>query len=361
MDKVVIKGQEYQLPIFLPDATRGVTKSVDSVDLKTSGVRGAVVNTYHLLTNPGIGVIKKTGGIKKFMNFSGLIASDSGGWQVFSLIHRNNSGGKITDEGVVFSIGGGKKELFTPEMSVAAQFDIGSDIVICLDDFSPPRASYESILASVNRTTIWAKRSRHAYDKQVKKRKMTDSTRPLILAVVQGDRFKKLRRKSAAELINIGFDGYGYGGYPIDDKGRLDLKLSEYIATLLPEDKLKFALGVGRLEDIYFLANMGWDIFDCTLPTRDARHNRLYIFTKPLDKITKTNIKESIDYTYINKSKYSQSFEPLSKYCDCFTCSNFSTAYLHHLVKINDTLAYRLSTIHNLRNYSMLVQKLARS
>lgn len=358
MNKIKIKNKTYKLPIFLPDATLGVTKSIDTKDLEDAQVKGAVVNTYHLNTNPSTKVLKKFKGIKNFMSFDGLIVSDSGGWQVFSLIHRNNKKGKITDEGVTFTIGNSSKKIFTPEDSIKIQFEIGSDIIICLDDFTPPNANKQKALETVERTTLWAKRCKEEYEKQLKKRKLTDSNRPHLYSVVQGGYFKSLRKKSSKELIDIGFDGYGYGGYVVNKKGKLDLEISEYIANLLPDDKVKFALGMGRIDDIVHLRNFGWDIFDCTLPTRDARHKRLYIYDK---KINKTNLKkpESLySYLYINKSKYSNDLKPISSYCDCLTCKNYSRAYLRHLFKIDDSTAYRLATIHNLRTYTLLLEHL---
>ncbi len=357
MKNLNIKGKSYDLPIYLPDATRGVTKSLDARDLRECGIKGVVVNTYHLMSSPGVEVVKKFGGIKRFMNFDGLMVSDSGGWQVFSLIHRSDIPGEITNSGVTFSIGGkasgkvsGKKqEIFTPRKSIQVQFDLGSDIIICLDDFTPPEATYEAAEKTVERTIRWAKASKREYDEQLELRKMSQKDRPHIFAVVQGGYFKDLRKKCAEELIKIGFDGYGYGGYVIDDEGNLDLDLSQYICDLLPDDKPKFALGFGKPQDIINLAAMGWDIFDCTLPTRDARHKRLIVADK--------NAK-NFSYLYINREKYNKDTLPISEFCDCHTCKNYSKAYLNHLFKINETLAFRLATIHNLRVYTKVIDGL---
>ncbi len=356
MKEVKIKSKVYELPVFLPDATKAVTKGVDSLDLKSSGVKGVVVNTYHLLTNPGIEVLKKAGGIKKFMNYHGLVVSDSGGWQVFSLIHRSNKKGKITDAGVVFTLGVSKKEIFTPQKSLQAQFDIGSDIIICLDDFTPPNASKSEAKKTVERTVKWAKVSRMEYEKQLERRGISQKNRPLLLAVVQGGYFKDLRKRCAEELQQVGFDGYGYGGYVIDEAGNLDLSLSKYIAGLLPNDKIKFALGMGRPNDIAGLSEMGWDVFDCTLPTRDARHKRLYAFSKKPKNLKDMKNQKTYEYIYIDKGKYKDDQSPISKYCHCYVCSNFSRSYLRHLFKIGDTSAYRLATMHNLRFYTQVME-----
>lgn len=358
MENLKIKGKNYKLPIYLPDATRGVTKSIDSKDLESCGIKGAVVNTYHLMTSPGTEIIKKVGGMKKFMNFEGLIVSDSGGWQVFSLIHRNNTPGEITNSGVTFSIGNNRAEIFTPRKSIQVQFDLDSDIVICLDDFTAPDATKIEAEISVERTIRWAKASKREYDEQVLSRKLDDSNRPHIFAVVQGGYFKDLRKKCAEELIKIGFDGYGYGGYVVDADGNLDLDLSKYICDLLPNDKPKFALGSGKPQDIIALSEMGWDIFDCTLPTRDARHKRLIVEGGMESKNDSKKHSKKYTYIYIDRGRYKKDSTPLDKNCDCHTCKNYTKAYLHHLFKINDTLAFRLATIHNLRLYSRVVEDL---
>ncbi|MFC1755849.1 tRNA guanosine(34) transglycosylase Tgt [Patescibacteria group bacterium] len=350
MENLRIKGKNYDLPIYLPDATRGVTKSIDSKDLKNCGIKGVVINTYHLMSTPGTEIIKKVGGMKNFMNFDGLVVSDSGGWQVFSLIHRSNTPGEITNSGVTFTVGNNKAEIFTPRKSIQVQFDLNSDIIICLDDFTPPDATHEEAEITVERTIRWAKASKREYKEQLKVRKLTEKSRPHIFAVVQGGYFKDLREKCAKELIKIGFDGYGYGGYVVDANGDLDLDLSKFICDLLPKDKPKFALGVGKPHDIVNLAAMGWDIFDCTLPTRDARHKRLFI----LDEKEKKNF----SYIYIDRGKHTNDFNPIDKNCDCHTCKNYTKAYLNHLFKINDTLAFRLATIHNLRCYTKVIENL---
>lgn len=345
-----IKGKTYDLPIFLPDATRALVKSADTADIMEAGVRGVVVNTYHLMNTPGTKLLEKTGGVKGFMNFPGLVVSDSGGWQVFSLIHRSGLPGEITDAGVIFSINNKSKAIFTPELSIQTQFSIGSDIIICLDDFTPPDAADEVIRDSVERTIKWAKRSKEEYLRIVDEKKLDETTRPLLFAVIQGGWNREMRAYCAEKLIEIGFDGYGYGGYVVDEAtGKLDLEISKFIANLIPDDKYKFALGVGKPEDIVGCYKAGWQIFDCTLPTRDARHKRLYIHEGDLYK-----------FIYINKSIFSDDLSPIDPTCDCHTCRNYTKAYMHHLFKIADPLAYRLATIHNIRFYTRLTEKLAR-
>lgn len=356
MKSLTIRGHAVKLPIYLPDATRAVVKSLDTQDLYNAGVEGIVVNTLHLAENPGLDALKNIGGVKGFMDFNGLVTSDSGGWQVFSLIHRNKTPGKITDDGVTFTVGT-KKKIFTPEQSIQTQVGIGSDIVICLDDFTPPDATNEKIMASVERTILWAKRSKTEFERLLAKTKKED--RPTLLAVIQGGWSYEARKYCAEKLVEIGFDAYGFGGYIIDaETKKMDLQISKYIAELIPDDKLKFALGVGNPYEIAMCAQMGWQIFDCTLPTRDARHKRLYVFNFQPKAIDDLVNKDIYGYVYINKAKYKTDMGPIEEDCDCHTCKTYSKAYLHHLFEIKDTSAYRLATIHNLRFYTRLINKL---
>lgn len=358
MEAVTIRKNTYTLPQFLPDATRAVVKSIDSNDTLTSGLEGVVVNTYHLMNEPGASVIEKCGGIKKFMKFNGLVVTDSGGWQIFSLIHRNKTAGNISDKGVSFSVGKHKKTLFTPERAIEVQFDIGSDIIICLDDFTPPKASLSDIQISVERTTLWAQRCKQRYLQLCEERGLDDTSRPHIFAVVQGGESLEMRKKSADDLIDIGFDGFGFGGYLVDENSDLDLEVSEKLANLIPDDKVKFALGTGSPYEIAMLRQFGWDIFDCTLPTRDARHMRLYTFVNPPKTKQELLVKDNYSYLYIKREVFKYDTRPVCEDCDCYTCTNFSRAYLHHLFKIEDTLAFRLATIHNLRHYSKIIDLL---
>ena len=336
-----------------------MVKSLDSQDLENARVEGVVVNTFHLASDPGTTVLKKFGGIKNFMKFDGLVTSDSGGWQVFSLIHRNKTAGSITDKGVRFTIGTKKKEVFTPEKSIQAQFAIGGDLIICLDDFTPPDAPFEKIKGSVDRTVLWAKKSKIEYQKYIQKHDLNDENRPLILAVVQGGWDRKLRKECAEKLVEIGFDGYGFGGYVIDDETKkMDLNVSKYIAELIPNDKLKFALGVGSPYEIAMCRQFGWDIFDCTLPTRDARHKRLYIFDHEPKGLKDLLDPKLYGFIYIGREVYRRNEKPISKFCDCFTCQNYSLGYLNHLFEIEDSSAFRLATIHNLRHYTKLIEYL---
>jgi len=349
------------LPDFFPDATRGVIRSIDSQDLKVAGINGLIVNTYHLLSQPGPSVLKSVGGIKPFMGWDGWIVSDSGGFQMFSIIQKNKSLGSINKDGVIFHLsskGGRRKYKITPEKCIQIQFDINSDVMVALDYFTPYKAKEEDIKLSVDWTIEWGKRCKDEFERQCKSRKLDANSRPFLFGVVQGDSSKRERERCAVELEKIGFDGYGYGGWPFDADGNFDLEMTKHIAEVTP-DKPLYGLGVGNPQAVVDSVRLGFSIFDCVLPTRDARHKRLYVFKKDPKKIkdifTET---DWLDFVYISRERFVRDGSPISEYCDCHACKNYSRAYLNHLFTIEDTLAYRLSTIHNLRMYSMLMEML---
>lgn len=361
LKQVSIKGKNLSFPTFFPDATRGVIRGLDSSALKEVRVEGLIVNTYHLMTQPGTTVLEEVGGIKKFMNWDGWVISDSGGFQLLSMIYRNASLGKITSDGVTFykgSKGRRKKYRFTPEKSIQVQFSVGSDILICLDDCPSANAGQKENGLSVERTIGWAKRCKEEYLKQLRLRKIDDSDRPLLLAVIQGGNDKQLRERCAKELIKIGFDGYGFGGWPLDREGNLNVEILHLTASLMPNHLLKFALGVGNPQAVVEGFKMGYNIFDCVLPTRDARHKRLYnLINNPL-KTNLLEVQNVYEHLHIAREQYVRDTEPLSNFCDCFTCQHFTRSYLHHLFNIEDSLAGRLATIHNLRTYTLLIENL---
>jgi len=365
-----ILGKTYSLPIYLPDATLGVVRGLSSSQVAEAGIQGVVINTYHLMSRPGTEVLDAVGGIKPFMNWQGLTASDSGGFQLFSLIHKNPKIGRITDEGVVLYSGERqqKKTLFTPEKSIEVQFSIQSDIKICLDDFSPIDSTPERLKESVERTIEWARRCKKEFEKQCELHGFTEENRPLLFSVIQGHRDYPLREYCAKELIKIGFDGYGLGGWPFDENGKFDYEMCRVTADVIPHDAFRFALGIGSPENILQLRAMGWDIFDCVLPTRDARHERLYVFTQDpetLDfaELMKVNTEEKAtwyDYLYIGKGMFKTDTSPVSQWCTCSTCQNHSRAYINHLFTVKDNLAFQLATTHNLHFYAELMRLLGK-
>lgn len=355
-----IRGKKMRFPIYFPDATKAVVRSLDASDLQRANVEGVVVNTYHLMLKPGASVVGAMGGIGSLMNWDGWIASDSGGFQILSLIQSSQSGGKVTDNGIVFygGAGGKKRHLFTPEKSIQVQCTLGADIMICLDDFTPPRANSEQIDVSVTRTIEWAKRCKEEFLKQVDKRGWDEKSKPKLFGVIQGGDDKEARERCAQGLIKIGFDGYGFGGWPLDKEGNLNFEITAFTASLTPDDLPRFALGVGNPQNIVECFRVGYHIFDCVLPTRDARHRRLYVFTDDPDKKDLFQFDKIHSYVYILREKYVRDNRPVSEFCDCYTCQNYSRAYLHHLFRIEDVLAWRLSTIHNLRMYTRLTDAL---
>jgi len=361
------------LPVFMPDATLGVVRSLSPRDLKSLGLDWLMVNTYHLWQTPGEDLLNQLGGVKKMMNWSGFLASDSGGFQLFSLIQKNPNLGKITDEGVVLYTGPKKQKkiLFTPEDSIRLQFAIGSDIKIVLDDFSPPEADEARLEESVKRTIVWAKRAKAEFERLLAEKAFLPEARPHLLAPIQGHRNEKWRHYCAQALTEIGFDLYGLGGWPFKADGQFDYELCEFNASLTPDETPRFALGIGSLENITRLFFMGYQFFDCVLPTRDARHQRLYTFKvdpKTLDRQTlaeltnQDRLGEIFDYLYIGQGKYATDQAPISEHCDCPTCQKegVSRAYLHHLFKVKDISAMRLATLHNLRTFKLLIETLRR-
>lgn len=346
LEKIIVKGKEVKLPIFCPDATRGVVRSLSSQDLNNAQVKGVIVNTWHLHQKPGEGKLTQLGGIKKLMNYNELVISDSGGFQVFSLFQKKSDFGKITDEGLVTYTGKNKQKrlLFTPENSIQMQFAIGSDVMICLDDFTPPEADEKRQIESVERTLAWAKRCKNEFLKKCQENKLCEKNRPWLFGVIQGHRNLELRRYCAQELLKIGFDGFGLGGWLFDENNQLDLSICAANAKLTPDNLPRYALGFGKPDEISQLYRQGYTIFDCVLPTRDARHGRFYI--------SDTESEKGYQFLHINKGKYEMDNLPVDPHCDCQTCQNHSRAYLHHLFKIGDSAFYRLATIHNLRFYT---------
>ena len=337
------------LPVFFPDATRGLIKSLDTSDIESTKTKGILVNTYHLYKDLGIDYIKARGGIKKFMDWNGFVISDSGGFQVGSLIKMNPSAGHVNNKGAIFKPVGEKIVKLTPEKSIEFQLELGSDMVVVLDDFTDPKATYDEAKISVDRTILWAKRSKDEFDRICSTIKHTAYSKPLILGVVQGGFFQDLRKYCAKELVKIGFDGFGYGGWPINDDKTFDFASAKTIADNAPKGYLLYGLGIGMPDEIVELVKMGYTIFDCVLPTRDARHGRAYVFKDG-----------GYEYEFVDltKGKMMGDNSKLSSVCDCLTCTRYTRSYLAHLFKTGDSTAGRLITIHNLRFYSMLMEKL---
>jgi len=350
------KNGKLSLPVFFPDATRAVVRSLDTADLESTKTPGILVNTFHLWQELGTDVLKKFGGIREFMNYHGAVISDSGGFQVMSVIKSGQIRGKITDEGAIYYPLKNKKKILTPEDSIKFQMTLDPDMIIVLDDFTDPKVGYNDAKISVERTIYWAKRSKAEFEKICKKENLIQ--KPYLLGVVQGGKFQDLREYCTKELVKIGFDGLGYGGWPIDEKGDLDYQSFKTIANNTPSDYFLYGLGIGKPQDIVLVSKLGFNIFDCVLPTRDARHERLYVYN--FDSIEDINLNVQNFYSFYipGKGKYYKDNSPVSTACDCLLCKRYSKAYLAHLFKIRDFTAGRLSTIHNLRFYSILMEKI---
>lgn len=352
---------ELLLPAFLPDATRAVVRSLDSQDLAACGVTALVVNTFHLTTQPGAGLIKHLGGVHRFMGWQRPIVSDSGGFQLLSMIRGNPRYGTISDRGIHFVHldRGGDKFKFTPQKSIQVQFDLGADIMVCLDDCPTPEASAAENAEAVRRTVLWARQCRAEFDRLLEVRLKAGEPRPLLLGIIQGGPERQLRADCAAELLEMGFDGYGFGGWPLDAEGHLAEETLAYTARLMPDHLPKFALGVGKPENIVRGWQLGYNLFDCVLPTRDARRGRLYTLTASSREAVDVFAQDFYRFTYLGDEKHKRDPRPISAVCDGLCCRNYALGYLHHLFEIKDTLAYRLATIHNLRFYNQLLARLA--
>jgi len=335
--------------MYFPDGTYGAVRTLDTRDIRLCGIKGIVVNTYHLYRNPGINGIKKLGGIHAFMGWNGIVASDSGGFQFLSLFYKNPEMGSVTDRGIRLYSGPKKKQIsfFTPKISVDMQFAISSDIMICLDDCPSQKASLKQTATSIKRTIRWAKECKEEFVRQCKNRHYTGINRPLLFAVVQGGNNTKLRAQCAQALVAMDFDGYAFGGWPVKQGGGLDTDILKLVRSFTPKDKPLFALGVGKPDDIVACRKIGYDIFDCVLPTRDARHGRIYIIRG-----------KKTSYIDIEKGVYKNDKRPLDSHCRCLACQNCSRAYLHHLFKMKEIGGFRLATIHNLTAYADLAARL---
>ena len=308
-------------PAFAPVATQASVKALNPETVAELGAKILLSNTYHLYLRPGVDVIEKFGGLHKFMNWPGTILTDSGGYQVFSLSHLR----KINDDGATFrSHLDGSEHFISPELATQYQESIGADIIMAFDECPPYTENRAEVEEAMVRTHLWAERC-------LKAKKRADQT---MYGIVQGGGFSDLRRRSAEAITAMNFDGYAIGGLSLGEpKETMNAMIDETVA-LLPQNKVRYLMGVGSPEDILEGIERGIDLFDCALPTRIARNGGF--FTRYGRKI-------------IRNAQYSDLNAPLDAECDCYTCRNFSTAYVHHLFRCKELLAYSLSTIHNLR------------
>ncbi|MDF2178904.1 tRNA guanosine(34) transglycosylase Tgt [Aliiglaciecola sp. CAU 1673] len=319
-----------ETPAFMPVGTYGTVKGMTPEELADTGAHICLGNTFHLMLRPGTEIMKMHGDLHDFMHWDKPILTDSGGFQVFSLGDLR----KISEEGVTFrSPINGEKILLTPERSMEVQRDLGSDIVMIFDECTPYPATHEQAEKSMQLSLRWAKRSKEAH---------ADNPSALF-GIVQGGMYEDLREVSLKGLTDIGFDGYAIGGLSVGEPKEDMIRILDHTAHQIPEDKPRYLMGVGKPEDIVEAVRRGIDMFDCVMPTRNARNGHLFV--------TEGVIK-------IRNAKYKTDTGPLDEKCDCYTCKNYSRSYLHHLDKCNEILGARLNTIHNLRYYQRVMQGL---
>ena len=320
-----------ETPMFMPVGTLATVKHVSVDDLYKIKSQVILSNTYHLWLRPGEQVIKQAGGLHKFMNYKGPILTDSGGFQVFSLSKMR----EIVEEGVHFRNHlNGDKLFLTPEKAIQIQNDLGADIIMSFDECPPYPATHQYMKESVERTIRWAKRGQIAHQRKEDQ---------ALFGIVQGGEFEDLRALSAKELVKMDFPGYSIGGTSVGEPKDVMNKMIEYSIAHLPEDKPRYLMGVGSVNGIFEGVERGIDMFDCVLPTRNARHGAM------MTSEGRINIK--------NK-QYETDFGPLDPKCDCETCTNYSRAYLRHLYRTNEGLGARLLSIHNLRYLLNLMEEI---
>jgi len=312
------------------------------------------------MQKPGTSTIDALGGLHKMAGWPHPIVTDSGGFQAYSLISQNPKFGRLSDRGIRFKSDGNDREFnLTPEKSIQLQLAYGADIVICLDECTHVDASAADQELSVKRTVNWARRCKAEYVRQMAHRNYKpDEARPLIFGVVQGGGSSERRQQCALELLEIGFDGFGYGGWPLDSGGNLLADMLAATRAAIPCEFPMHALGVGHPESVAACDRMGYDIFDCALPTRDARTGRLYTFRSDPHAVDFQLEGDWFKTLYIDDEKHTKADRPIYPGCDCLTCARYSTGYLRHLHKCGDTLFYRLATLHNLRFMAVLMQLL---
>lgn len=330
MGRLTAGGTEVLTPAFMPVGTRGVVKAVSPEEVWGLGYRMILANAYHLYLRPGHELVERHGGLHRFMDWPGSILTDSGGFQVFSLARLR----KINDEGVVFqSHIDGSSHLFTPELSVQVQEGLGSDIIMCLDDVRGYPVTKEEALEAVIRTGNWAERC-------LRSKKTVD---PALFGIVQGSVFSDLRKLSTESLTSLDLDGYAVGGLSVGEPHDIMVEMLEVTVPLLPEGAPRYVMGVGKPQDILDGVLRGVDLFDCVLPTRNARNGMLFTSRGPVN---------------IRNARHADDPEPVDMCCTCPLCVNYSRAYLRHLFQEKEIYGLRLATIHNLSFYSRMMDRI---
>ncbi len=333
LGKIKTNHGEYETPMFMPVGTQATVKTLSSEELKSLESGIILSNTYHLWIRPGEDIVKMAGGLHKFMNYDGPILTDSGGYQVFSLAKPKD----ITEEGVKFKNHLNGDALFlTPEKSIEIQNKLDSDIAMSFDECIAWPSDYDYVESSVERTLRWAKRGKDVHSNKSQS----------LFGIVQGGEYEDLRKHCAEELVKMDFDGYSVGGTSVGEDKPTMYKMVEYSTAHLPENKVRYLMGVGDPIDIIENVMRGIDLFDCVAPTRLARHGHAYT------KYGKINLK--------NK-KFETEFTPVDINCECHACKNYTAAYIHHLIKCDETLGARLLSLHNIHFLITLTKDLRES
>ncbi len=339
-----------ELPQYLPDATFGQVRGLGAEGSARCGVRAMMMNTFHLMQKPGASTVKSLGGLHAMSGWQRAIFTDSGGFQAYSLIRQNARFGTLNDNGLAFKPADGTRKFqLTPEKCIQLQLSFGSDVLFCLDDCTHIDDSAQEQELSVERTIRWAARCRTEFDRLLAEKRQEPDKRPKLFGVVQGGNSAELRRRCAEALLEIGFDGYGYGGWPLDSQGKLVEEMLFLTRALVPAELPLHALGIGHPPYVARCAGEGYNLFDSAMPTRDARHGRLYRFQYQPEKSALFGQADWFGYIYAHDKRYIKSSQPLEEGCDCPTCQHFSLGYLRHLYKLNDSLFQQLATQHNLR------------
>ena len=328
--RITFERGEIETPAFMPVGTYGTVKAMTPEEITETGAQIILGNTFHLMLRPGTDVVMQHGDLHDFMHWSGPILTDSGGFQVFSL----GAMRKITEQGVNFrSPIDGSKIFIDPEKSIQVQHELGSDIIMIFDECTPYPATHKEAEDSMQLSLRWAQRCKDAHGEHPS----------ALFGIIQGGMYEDLRQVSLDALVDMDFDGYAIGGLSVGEPKQDMNRIVADVAPKMPQDKPRYLMGVGKPEDIVEAVRRGVDMFDCVMPTRNARNGHLF---------TKTGV------VRIKNSPHKTDTSPISDSCECYTCKNYSRAYLHHLFKCQEILAARLATIHNLYHYQEVMRGL---
>lgn len=376
--KLHTKSGVIHTPFFMPIATKGAVKNMTPEDLKEIEAQIVLGNTYHLWLRPGDDVVAKAGGLHAFMHWDGPLLTDSGGYQVFSLGARAKSkfgisGVKLSEEGVEFVDPlDGSKHNMSPEKSIDIQLNLGSDMIMVLDECPGFPCSHEDAKKSMELTTRWAARCLEHF--KIKTAHLENGKRPLLFAIVQGSIYEDLRKESARQLISMDFDGFAIGGVAVGEPRKHLYDILDWVVPLLPADKPRYLMGLGKPEELVRAVEAGMDMFDCVIPTREGRHGRLFIWKNnsvishqslvikekaAVNSDDRLLITDDFYHTInIANEQFTQDFSPVDGLCDCSTCQHYTRAYLHHLLRTQEPLFLKLASMHNLRFYMTLMERL---